>query len=59
MVKGRLRPTGFAGNFDLEWLDSTGSVASSENYADLDSSSGILSLRFPLLESTLRFRRTR
>lgn len=58
-LKGRLHPSGFAGNYDLEWHAADGRACPPESYATLDSDTGILALFFPLLNSTLRFRRLR
>lgn len=59
MVRGHLVKTPFSGNYDLEWLDATGRAAARENYGTIDAASGIMTLTFPLLNSTLRFRRDR
>lgn len=56
-IKGHLTATPYVGHFDLEWLDSAGRPAAEENYASFDSETGILSLVFPLLGSSMRFRR--
>lgn len=55
-VKGRLSRTGFVGNYNLEWLDADGHPVSSETYAYL-SDGALLSFRFPLIGSELRFRK--
>lgn len=56
-LKGRLIPSGFAGNYDLEWTAADGRACPPESYATLDAATGILTLYFPLLNSTMRFRR--
>ena len=58
-VKGRLKPSGFAGNYDLEWLDARGMRLADDNDAQLDSALGILTLRFPVYKSQIRMRRKR
>lgn len=56
-VKGRLRPTGFAGHYDLEWFGSKRNrVDASESSATFDGVN-ILTLSFPLLDSQIRFER--
>lgn len=57
MIKGRLRPTPFAGHFDLMWVDSSLTPLREDIHASLDSSNAILTLSFPLLNSSLRLYR--
>ncbi|MCM1505428.1 MAG: hypothetical protein NC127_09560 [Muribaculum sp.] len=59
MVRGHLIKTPFSGNYDLEWLDAAGRPAARESYGTIDAATGIMTLAFPLLNSTLRFRRDR
>lgn len=54
MVKGRLKPTIFAGHYDLVWYDATKKELSSECSADIEQAA-ILRLNFPLLKSSMRF----
>ncbi len=56
-IKGHLVKTPFSNHYDLEWLGATGRAVSSEAYATLDPSTGILTLSFPLHNSELRFRK--
>ncbi len=56
-LKGRLSPSGFADNYDLEWQAGDGRACPPESYATLDAETGILALYFPLLDSSFRFRR--
>lgn len=56
-IKAILRPTGFKGHYDLEWLRADGRLAPPESYADLDEEQGILTLSFPLLDTTFRLAR--
>lgn len=56
--KGRLIPSGFTGNYDLEWLDADGHPLARENYAVL-SEGALLQMSFPLLSSEIRFRKVR
>lgn len=55
-IKGRLAKTVFLNHYDLEWLDAAGRPVAAEAYATLEPASRILTLAFPLLNSTLRFR---
>lgn len=55
-IKGRLSRTGFVGNYDLEWLDADGYPVSQECYAML-ADGALLTFRFPLLNSEIRFRK--
>lgn len=57
MRKGRLRPTVFAGHYDLEWVDADFSPIYLDIFADLDPASDILTLSFPLLHTRFRFSR--
>lgn len=54
MLKGRLRVTAFADNYDLEWYDAGMEERGREAYATL-TSPAILTLYFPLLKTQLRF----
>lgn len=56
-VKGTLRATLFAGDFDLTWRDASGRVLTGEMNATLEGGGQLLTLRFPLHGATLRFRR--
>lgn len=58
-VKGRLTPNGFVNHYNLMWLDAYGRSTGSENYADLNTENGILTLTFPLLKAVLRFQKIR
>lgn len=55
-IKGSLRPTGFIGQFDLEWLDAFGEPMGAECSA-LMTDSSLLTLRFPLYGGSVRYRR--
>ena len=55
-VKGRLRPTGFIGQYDLYWLDAAGEPMGAECSALLTDGS-LLTLRFPLYAGSVRYRR--
>lgn len=55
MLKGSISPTIFAGNFNLQWFDSTMKSAGDEMYAQFDQAGAILTLNFPLLKSSIRF----
>lgn len=54
MRKGRLKPTVFQNNFDMEWNDATMRSHDDELSAQLTDNS-ILTFSFPLYESQLRF----
>ena len=56
-VKGWLRATRFADDYDLTWRDSEGRTLSGEMNATLEASGQLLTLRFPLHKATIRFRR--
>lgn len=55
-IKGYLRPTGFIGHFDLEWIDLEGRTLKRETSADITDGSS-LTLYFPLYKSKVRFRK--
>lgn len=55
-VKGRMRPTGFIGQYDLEWYDADGDTMGSDCSAMITDAS-MLTLRFPLYGATVRYRR--
>lgn len=58
MRKGTLIPTVFNGNFDMEWVDaSRARKLAGENYATLTIENSLLTLYFPLINTTMRFRR--
>lgn len=66
MVKGRLRPTIFHGNYDLEWYDARCEPVGDpysvvcDNNADFDDAAtppNMLTLNFPLLRSRIRLAR--
>lgn len=56
MLKGRLRPTIFKNNYDLEWLDSANLPIAREVFATL-TDNVILELNFPIYKTKLRFSR--
>ncbi|MDE5785879.1 MAG: hypothetical protein K2H98_05035, partial [Duncaniella sp.] len=56
MRKGRLIPTDYVDHYDLEWIDATFHQHTSDIHASVEQSS-ILTLSFPLLDSSLRFSR--
>ncbi len=58
-LKGILRPSGFQNNYDLEWYDAAGRLLDDDNNAQLSDDGAILTLRFPVYKSQLRFRRSR
>lgn len=55
-IKGRLRPTGFIGQYDLEWLDASGEPMGPDCSA-LITDASLLTLRFPLYGGSVRYRR--
>ncbi|MDE6270742.1 MAG: hypothetical protein K2M12_07835 [Muribaculaceae bacterium] len=57
-IKGHLSPTGFIGQFDLEWIDAEGMPMAADSSA-LITDGMLLELRFPLYKSSVRYRRTR
>ncbi len=56
-VKGALVPTPFKDHFDLRWTDAYGNDVSDEASATITVDGLVLELSFPLLGSSLRFRR--
>lgn len=56
-IKGYLRPTPFAGHFDLEWIDQNGTLHRRDVSADLLLDGQVLRLNFPLLGTSIRLRR--
>lgn len=58
-TKGRIFPTIFIDNFDLEWQDADGKLLKEDNNAQFSQDGSILTLRFPLYRSQLRFSRAR
>lgn len=57
-IKGHLRKTIFSDHFDLEWVTADGNVLRDDTSATFEGASHILRLDFPLLKSSVRFRRT-
>lgn len=58
MLKGRLRPTPFHGQYDLEWYDAHGDTlpAAADSYAVYDFAARTLAMTFPSLDGAiLRF----
>lgn len=55
MVKGRLRPTVFVGQYDLEWVDSEFERITRDIHAHVDDSGSLLILEFPLMKMRMRF----
>lgn len=56
-LKGRLKPTIFTGQYNLEWYDSTGIRRTTDDYAQIMLQGTVLKLNFPLLQSSIRFYR--
>lgn len=57
-LKGRLKATVFANNFDLSWTDALrASEYRQEAYATIENGHALLSVFIPLIKSQLRFRR--
>lgn len=56
-IKAYLGHTPFANHYNLRWLDAYGRPAPQESYATIDSATGIMTVVFPLLETTIRFQR--
>lgn len=56
-VKAVLRPTVFLNNFDVSWIDSRRSDILSVDVSASVTDGAILTLSFPLLKSSVRFRR--
>lgn len=56
-IKGHLRPTIFADDFDLEWIDTSGQQVSGDTYARLSPDRSQITFGFPSQSATLKFRR--
>lgn len=56
-IKGRMLPTPFENHFDLEWFDQSGRRYHRDTSADLLVDGQVLRLNFPILGTTVRFRR--
>lgn len=57
-VRGHLKGTSFAGNYDLSWTDvRRKTVYADECFAQLSADNQLLTLSFPLLDTSIRFRR--
>lgn len=56
-VKGWLTPTHFSNNYNLVWYDANGHELDDDNNAQLSDDGAILTLRFPVYKSQLRFAR--
>lgn len=57
MLKGKLMPTKFKGQYNLLWYDSMFTDRGDEGYATIDEESQLLTIYFPILKATLRFTR--
>lgn len=58
-LKGRMRPTIFADDYDLEWIDAAGTPVAGDTYARMSGDRSLLTFGFPDYGATLRFRRVR
>lgn len=58
-LKGLLRATGFLNNYDLLWYDAAGHLLDDDNNAQLTDDGSILTLKFPVYKSQLRFKRAK
>lgn len=58
-LKGTLEPSGFAGNYNLIWIDALGATLSDDNNAQLIPELDMLVMRFPVYKSQIRLRRRR
>lgn len=56
-IKGHIRPTIFADDFDLEWIDASGHPVSGDTYARLSPDRSQITFGFPSQSATLKFRR--
>lgn len=56
-LKGRLKPTIFKGNYDMEWITASMQTISKDADAQLSDDGAILTLRFPALGAQVRLRR--
>lgn len=58
-IKGRLKKTVFTDHYDLEWTTVDGTLLVDDTSATLEGASNILRLDFPLLRTSVRFRKER
>lgn len=58
-IKGHMRKTIFSDHFDLEWVTADGTTLRDDTSATIEGASNILRLDFPLLKSSVRFRRAK
>lgn len=58
-LKGRLAPSTVPGSYALTWYDAEFNELSEECFATLSPDGRVLSLEFPLLQSSLRFEKSR
>lgn len=56
-LKGILKSTQFQNNYDLIWYDANGNVLEDDNNAQISEDGSILTLKFPIFKSQLRFSR--
>lgn len=56
-IKGRLKKTIFTDHFDLEWTAVDGSMLKDDTSATVEGAGNILRFDFPLLKSSVRFRK--
>lgn len=56
-VKGNLSPTQFTGHYDLRWHTADGRILADDTSADIMLDGQVLRLNFPLLKTSVRFRR--
>ncbi len=56
-IKGHIRPTIFADDFDLKWIDVNGHPVPGDTYARMSSDRSMISFGFPSQSATLKFRR--
>ena len=56
-LKGHMKPTNFIDNYDLEWRTADGRLLRGDVSATFESGGAILRFDFPLLSSSLRYRR--
>ncbi len=56
-IKATMTPTAFIGHYNLRWIDSGRRLHHTDTYAQYNENASLLTLSFPLLQSTLRLRR--
>ncbi|MDE6311517.1 MAG: hypothetical protein K2L96_06845 [Muribaculaceae bacterium] len=57
-IKATLTPTTFIGHYNMRWIDSQRNAHTTDTYAQYNENASLLTLSFPLLQSTIRLQKT-